>query len=475
VDFKLSTSSAASVSGAASPLSSESWGTEFRALLKLGWPLIVAQLAQISLFTTDTIMLGWLGPKYLAAAALANALFVAIQLFGMGVVGAVTPMVSQALGANDPQSVRRTVRQGVWVALVLGVLLFPVVWNLAPIYHALGEDPELTAMAEVFVHYAVWLIFPAFLIIVFRSFLSAHGNTRVIFLITVAGVIVNAIADYALIFGNWGFPRLEIAGAGIATTIVSFVMLAIMVAYTVTHQRFRPYHIFRNFFRPDWPRFWELLQIGVPIGLMQLAEVLLFTSASLLQGWISQDAVAAHAIALMLASISFMVPLGISQAATVRVGLALGAGNRDGIRKAGWAALILTLAFMTATAILFLLVPHSLVHFFLNPDVPANVAAANLAVSYLLVAGFFQLFDGGQVTMGAVLRGMSDTTMPLIIAIVGYWAVGFPIAYVFAFPLGLKGVGIWCGLAAGLAAVAFVLTIRFALRDRLGLTRKTAI
>ena len=471
----MNTSTAASVSGAAAPLSSQSWGAEFRALLKLGWPLIVAQLAQISLFTTDTVMLGWLGPKYLAAAALANALFVAIQLFGMGVVGAVTPMVSQALGANDPQSVRRTVRQGIWVALLLGVLLFPVVWNLAPIYHALGEDPELTAMAEVFVHYAVWLIFPAFLIIVFRSFLSAHGNTRVIFLITVAGVIVNAFADYALIFGNWGFPRLEIAGAGIATTIVSFVMLAIMVAYTLTHRRFRPYRILHNFFRPDWRRFWELLRIGMPIGLMQLAEVLLFTSASLLQGWISQDAVAAHAIALQLASISFMVPLGISQAATVRVGLALGAGNRDGIRKAGWAALALTLVFMGSTGILFLVAPHALVHLFLNPSVPANTAAAGLAVSYLLVAGFFQLFDGGQATMGAVLRGMSDTTVPLVVAIVGYWAVGFPVAYVFAFPLGLKGVGIWWGLAAGLAAVALILTIRFALRERLGLTKKIPI
>ena len=471
----MSTSSAAPVSGAAVSLSSQSWGAEFRALLKLGWPLIVAQLAQISLITTDTIMLGWLGPKYLAAAALANALFIAVQLFGMGVVGAVAPMVAQALGANDPQSVRRTVRQGVWVALLCALVLFPVIWNLAPIYLALGEDPELTAMAGTFVHYAGWLIFPAFMIIVFRSLLSAHGYTRAIFLITVAGVVVNAVLDYALIFGNWGFPRLELAGAGIATTIVSFIMLAVMVAYTLTHRRFRPYRIFHHFFRADWPRFWGLLHIGIPIGLMALAEVLLFTSASLLQGWISQDAVAAHAIALQLSSITFMVPLGLSQAATVRVGLALGAGNRDGIRKAGWAAMILTLAFMASTAVLFLAAPHTLVHLFLNPDIPGNTAAVSLAVSYLLVAGFFQLFDGGQVTMGAVLRGMSDTTSPLIIAFIGYWVVGFPIAYIFAFPLGLGGVGIWYGLAAGLAAVALVLTLRFALRERLGLMLKTPI
>jgi MATE family multidrug resistance protein len=468
----MSTPSAAPVPGAAASLSSSSWEAEFLALFRLGWPLIVAQLAQISLVATDTVMLGWLGPKYLAAAALANALFIATQLFGMGVVGAVAPMAAQALGSGDAQSVRRTVRQGIWVAILFAILLFPVIWNIAPIYRALGEDPELTAMAERFIHFAVWLIFPAFLIVVFRSFLSAHGDTRVIFLITVAGVIVNALADYALIFGNWGFPRLELAGAGIATTTVSLVMLAIMVAYTLTRAEFKPYRILYHFFRPDWPRFFELLRVGIPIGLMSLAEVLLFTSASLLQGWIGQDAVAAHAIALQLASISFMVPLGLSQAATVRVGLALGAGDRDGIRKAGWAALIGTLIFMSSTAVLFLAAPQALVQLFLNPANPANAQAISLAVSYLLVAGLFQLFDGAQVTMGAALRGLSDTTMPLVIALVGYWAVGFPVAYVLAFPLGFQGVGIWFGLAAGLAATALILTVRFALRDRLGLTRR---
>lgn len=468
----MSTPSAAPDSGVAAPLSSAGWGAEFRALFGLGWPLIVAQLAQISLVATDTIMLGWLGPKYLAAAALANALFIATQLFGMGVVGAVAPMAAQALGSGDPQSVRRTVRQGIWMALLFAVLLFPVIWNIAPIYRLLGEDLELTSMAERFIHFAIWLIFPAFMIVVFRSFLSAHGNTRAIFLITVAGVIVNGLVDYALIFGNWGFPRLELAGAGIATTTVSFVMLIIMVAYTLTRAEFRPYRILHNFFRPDWPRFVELLRIGLPIGLMSLAEVLLFTSASLLQGWIGQDAVAAHAIALQLASISFMVPLGLSQAATVRVGLALGADNPDGIRKAGWTALAGTLIFMSATAALFLAIPHALVRLFLDPANPANAEAITLAVSYLLVAGLFQLFDGAQVTMGAALRGLSDTTMPLVIALFGYWAVGFPVAYVLAFPLGLAGVGIWFGLAAGLAATALILTIRFALRDRLGLTRR---
>ena len=471
----MNTNGTAPVSGAAGPLSSRSWGAEFRALFTLGWPLIVAQLAQISLFTTDVVMVGWLGPKYLAAAALANSLFIAIQLFGIGVAGAVAPMVAQALGARDYRSVRRTVRQGIWAALTIGLVLLPVAWNVAPLYRLLGEDPELTALAERFIHFAVWLIFPAFFIVVFRSFLSAHGDTRVILAITVAGVFVNAAADYALIFGNWGFPRLELAGAGIATTIVNTVMLAIMIAYILTHRRFRRYHIFSRFLSADWPRFIEVFRIGLPIGLMQLAEVLLFTSASLLQGWIGQDSIAAHAIALQLASITFMVPLGLAQATTVRVGLALGEHNPEGVRKAGWTALGATLIFMSCTALLFLLFPHIWVGLFLDPANPANLHVVQLAASFLIVAGIFQLVDGTQTVMGAALRGLSDTNMPLLIALGGYWAVGFPVAYLLAFPGGLLGVGVWFGLAAGLATVAVVLTIRFALRDRLGLTTRLAI
>jgi len=467
----MSTVPAAPASGDATSLSSASWGAELAALFKLGWPLIVAQVAQISLLTTDTVMLGWLGPKYLAAAALANSFFIALQLFGMGVAGAVAPMVAQALGAGDYRSIRRTVRQGIWVALGIAAVLFVPIWNIAPIYLALGQAPDLVALAENFIHYAIWLIFPGLLIIVFRSFLSAHGNTRVILLITVAGFFVNAAVDYALIFGNFGFPRLELAGAGIATTIVNVVMLASMIAYTQAHRRLRRYHVFHRFFSADWPRFLEILRIGIPIGLMSLAEVLLFTSASLLQGWLGEDEIAAHAIALQFASISFMVPLGLSQATTVRVGIALGEHNPEGIRRAGWTSLLFTLIFMSGTGALFLLFPHSFVSLFFDPANPASANAAALAASYLMVAGIFQLVDGTQVVMGAALRGLSDTTMPLLIALIGYWLVGFPVAYLLGFVAPYRGVGIWFGLAAGLAAVAVVLTIRFAMRDRIGLTR----
>jgi len=467
--------SSAPIDGAAKSSSSASWGAEIRALFKLGWPLIVAQLAQNALLTTDVIMMGWLGPKYLAAGALANALFICIQLFGVGVAGAVAPMVAQALGARDFRSVRRTVRQGLWISVILVAALFPIAWNIGPIYRALGEDPELTNMAEHFIHYAIWLLIPAFMIVVLRSFLSAHGATRVILLITVAGVFVNFLCDYALMFGNWGFPRLELAGAGLATTTVNVVMLALTITYVQLHRRFRRYHIFHNLLKPDWPRFWELWRIGLPIGAMLLAEVGLFTCAALLQGWIGQDAVAAHQIALQLASISFMVPLGLSQATTVRVGIALGEHNPEGVRKAGWASLMLTLGFMSATALLFFSFPQTLVGLFLDPTNPDNFGALTLAASYLSIAALFQLVDGTQVSMASALRGLSDTNMPLISALVGYWLIGFPVAYLLGFPLGLHGVGIWLGLAAGLLATAIILVTRFALRDRLGLTSRVVV
>jgi multidrug resistance protein, MATE family len=445
------------------------WMDELRALLVLGWPLVVAQLAQNALSITDVVMLGWLGPDALASATLANALFFSVMLFGVGVTGAVAPLVAQALGAGKLRAVRRTVRQGMWVAICLAALLIPIVWFVRPIYVSIGQDPELSAMAEIYIHAACWTFLPAFMIIVLRSFLSAMGATRVVLVITLAGVGVNAALDYALIFGNWGFPRLELAGAGIATSLVNVVMLGLMAGYVVTHRRYRRYHIFGRFHVPDWYTFGRIWQLGLPLALMLLAEVGLFTFASLMQGWIGRDQVAAHAIALQLSSFAFMVPLGLAQATTVRVGLSVGAGSGEGVRKAGWVALGLTLAFMTSSMALLLMIPGTLAGLFLDPSKAANTAPLALAVSYLFITAVFQVFDGTQATMAAALRGLNDTSVPMVIAIIGYWGIGFPTAWFLGFQAGLGGIGIWWGLAAGLAFVATSLVIRFALRERLGL------
>ena len=447
------------------------WGAELAALFKLAWPLVVAQLAQNALATTDVIMLGWLGPKSLAAATLATTFLFPFLIAAMGIVGAVAPLVAQARGARDIKAVRRIVRQGVWVALLLGAIVVPFLWQLRPIYLALGQNVEAVDLAEQFILIGAWMVFPALLITVLRSLLSAFDATRVVLWITVAGVIFNAAVNYLLIFGNFGFPRLELRGSAIATVSTNVLMFALMLAYVLRHRRFRRFHILLRFWRPDWSRFREIFRIGTPIGLTVFAEVSLFTAAALLMGWLGTDEVAAHAIVLQISSMAFMVPLGVGMAATVRVGIAYGRSDPEGVRLAGWLSMALGVGFMALTCVLFLTTGPTIIALYLNPAEPANAHAIALAASFIVVAGVFQLVDGAQVVAAHALRGLSDTTIPMVVAIAGYWVIGLPIAYVLGFTLNWRGVGIWIGLAAGLAFVAVVLVIRFALRERLGLMR----
>lgn len=463
------------VTGTDASMSSHGWATELRASFALAWPLIVAQLAQNLLFTTDVVLMGWLGPKYLAAGTLAGAFLMPFQLTGIGIVGAVAPLVAQARGRGDTKAVRRIVRQGFWVAILVATLLVPIVLNIRPIYLAIGQDPEVTALAESYMFAGFWMLYPALGIMVVRSFLSAFAATRVILVVTVIGVLVNALLAYTLIFGHFGFPRLELRGAALATGLVNVVMFFALLGYTLTHRKLKRFHILVRFFKPDWPRFREILKVGLPIGLTVAAEVGLFSVAAILMGRLGTNETAAHAVALQLASTAFMVPLGLGMAATVRVGLAYGRGDTEGVRLAGWTAIVMGTGFMALTAALFLAVPHALVTIFLDSSDPANASALMLAATYLGIAGIFQLVDGAQVVAAHSLRGLSDTRTPMLLAIFGYWFVGLPTAYVLGFVFDLRGVGVWLGLATGLAFVAILLVSRFAMRGRLGLMKTLAI
>ncbi|WP_439602225.1 MATE family efflux transporter [Devosia sp.] len=462
------------VTGTDASTFSNRWTTELRASFALAWPLIIAQLAQNLLFTTDVVLMGWLGPKYLAAGTLAGAFLVPFQLTGIGIVGAVAPLVAQARGRGDTKAVRRIVRQGFWVAILVATLLVPIVLNIRPIYLAIGQDPEVTALAESYMFAGFWMLYPALGIMVVRSFLSAFAATRIILVVTIIGVLVNALLAYTLIFGHFGFPRLELRGAAIATGLVNLIMFLALLGYVVTHRKLKRFHILVRFFKPDWPRFREILKVGLPIGLTVAAEVGLFSVAAILMGRLGTNETAAHAVALQLASTAFMVPLGLGMAATVRVGLAYGRGDTEGVRLAGWTAIVMGTGFMALTAALFLAVPHALVTIFLDSSDPANATALMLAATYLGIAGIFQLVDGAQVVAAHSLRGLSDTRTPMLLAIFGYWFVGLPTAYVLGFVFDLRGVGVWLGLATGLAFVAVLLVSRFALRGRLGLMKTLA-
>ncbi len=463
------------VAGTDASTSSNGWVTELRASFALAWPLIVAQLAQNLLFTTDVVLMGWLGPKYLAAGTLAGAFLIPFQLTGIGIVGAVAPLVAQARGRRDTKAVRRVVRQGFWVAILVATLLIPIVLSIRPVYLALGQDPEVTLLAESYMLAGFWMLYPALGIMVVRSFLSAFAATRVILVITVIGVIINGFLAYTLIFGHFGFPRLELRGAALATGFVNLFMFLALLAYALNHRKLKRFHILVRFLKPDWPRFREILKVGLPIGLTVAAEVGLFSVAAILMGRLGTNETAAHAVALQLASMAFMVPLGLGMAATVRVGLAYGRGDTEGVRLAGWAAIVMGTGFMALTAALFLAVPHALVTIFLDSTDPANASALMLAATYLGIAGIFQLVDGAQVVAAHSLRGLSDTRTPMLLAIFGYWFVGLPTAYVLGFVFDLRGVGVWLGLAVGLAFVAILLVSRFAMRGRLGLMKNIVV
>ncbi|WP_423067499.1 MATE family efflux transporter [Devosia sp. CN2-171] len=455
-------------------VSSSGWADELRASFALAWPLIVAQLAQNLLFTTDVVLMGWLGPQYLAAGTLAGAFLIPFQLTGVGIVGAVAPLVAQARGRGDTKAVRRIVRQGFWVAIAVATLLIPIVLSIRPIYLALGQDPHTTELAESYMQAGFWMLYPVLGIMVVRSFLSAFAATRVILLVTIIGVIANAALAYALIFGHFGFPRLELRGAAIATGLVNVIMFLALLGYVVTHRKLKRFHILARFHKPDWQRFFEILRVGLPIGLTVAAEVGLFSVAAILMGRLGTNETAAHAVALQLASMAFMVPLGLGMAATVRVGLAYGRGDAEGVRKAAWTAIALGVGFMTLTASLFLIIPNTMVALFLDSQNPDNATALMLAAGYLGIAGLFQLADGAQVVAAHALRGLSDTRIPSFLAILGYWFVGLPTAYVLGFVLNWRGTGIWLGLATGLAFVAVLLLARFAMRQRLGLLKGIA-
>lgn len=447
------------------------WIAELAATFKLAWPLVLTQLLHTSLSATDVVMMGWLGPEYLAAGGTASSYYFTFLVFGMGVVGAVAPLVAQAIGAKNETEVRRSLRQGIWVAILLSFILLTFLYQSEIVFSLLGQEPDAIKLSNGYLKYASWSIFPILVLVAFRSFLSGHNDTKIILLITILGFFLNLIGNYALMFGNWGAPKLELEGAGIATSIVQYVSTILLIIYIVMKKSYKHYELFVRFWRPDWPKFIEIMRVGTPIGFTVMAEVGLFSAAYFMFGLLSGEETAAHAVALQITSITFMIPFGLSMATTVRVGIAYGKGDKDGIFYAGWVSIILAFLVMVLTCSLFIFIPDIFVHLFLDQNLATNQRAIGFAVSYLVIAGIFQLVDGVQVVSAAALRGLSDTKVPMYVAIFGYWIFGLPIAYLLAFKFEMRGVGVWIGLAAGLALVAVILSIRFIMREKLNLAK----
>ncbi|ODT06461.1 MAG: MATE family efflux transporter [Mesorhizobium sp. SCN 65-20] len=458
--------------GAQSP--ANRWRGEIRAMLALAWPMILTNLGQTAMTATDVMMMGRLGADALAAGALGSNLYFAPLIFGLGLMLATSPMIATELGRkrHSVRDVRRTVRQGLWLAVIVAVPIWIILWNAEAILVAMGQEPSLSVQAGHYVRWLQWAVLPFYGYIVLRSFISALERPGWALVIVFVAVGFNVFANWCLMFGNLGFPAMGVAGSGLATTLSSILMFVGMLAVVTIEPRFRRYRLFGRFWRADWPRFMGLLKLGLPIAGILAFEVTIFNAAALLMGLIDAPSLAAHAIAIQIASISFMVPLGLNQAVTVRVGLAYGAGNADGVSRAGWTAYVMGVAFMTMTATVMLFWPHMLIRAFIDVSDPANATVIGLAVSFLALAALFQIVDGAQAVGAGMLRGLHDTTVPMIYAAVGYWGVGLPLGAALAFRFDLKGIGIWIGLSAGLAVVAVLLLWRWLRRDRLGLMGK---
>jgi MATE family multidrug resistance protein len=443
------------------------WSAEIRSTLSLAWPIVLTNVAQTAMTTTDVILMGRLGRHALAAGALATNLYFAFLIFGIGLVTATAPLVATELGRNrhSVRDIRRTFRQGLWMAVTIAVPIWMVLWHGDRILLFLGQDHELVASAIPYMHALQWSILPFLGYIVVRSLISAMERPKAALAAGLFAILLNAAVGWTLIFGHFGFPRLGLVGAGIATTVSSSALFGSLALFLLLDRRLRRYRFFGRFWRPDWHRFAHLWRLGLPIGVALAFEVSVFNAAAYLMGIIGADSLAAHAIAIQIATLTFMVPLGLSQAATVRVGRAYGARDLEGIRRAGWTAFALALAFMSLTAMTMILAPAPLIAAFIDFRDPANAAVVSLAATFLALAGLFQVVDGAQVVGAGMLRGLHDTRVPMIFAAIGYWGVGLPLGVLLAFLGGLQGVGIWIGLAAGLAVVAVLMTTRWLHRE----------
>ena len=444
-------------------------------MLALGWPLVLTNVAQTAMTTTDVIMMGHLGPQELAAGALGANLYLAVLIFGIGVMGAVAPMLSIELGANRHavREIRRTVRQGFWAAATLVGPMWLCLWQGEALLAGMGQDAGLARAAGGYLQTLQWSLLPFFLYLVLRGFIAALQRPFWGFAVVLLAVGFNALANWCLMFGALGFPALGLPGSGLATTLSSSLMFGGLALVVSLDRRFRRFRLFGRVWVADWPRYRAFWRLGLPIGATLAFEVAVFSGAALLMGLIGPAELAAHAIAIQIASLTFMVPLGIGQAATVRVGRAFGAGDRDGVARAGAVAIALALGFMAATALVMLLAPQVLVRPFLDAANPGAAAVAELAITFLLWAAVFQIADGGQVIGSCILRGLGDARVPMIFAGLGYWAIGLPLAAGLGFLTPLAGAGIWVGLAIALGIVAVLMLRRWFGRERLGLLAPT--
>ncbi len=430
-----------------------------RAMLTLGLPLIGSHLAQFAVQVVDTVMLGWYDVEALAAVVLAGTFFFVLFIVGSGFAWAVMPMVAAASEAGDDTQVRRVTRMGLWISMAVAALVLPMLIFSAPILRAIGQDAALSGIAQDYLRIAGWGLFPALGVMVLKSYLAALERTRIVLWVTILAALLNAVLNYALIFGNWGAPELGVRGAAIASVALQGASVVILALYAA---RSLPQHrLFHRLWRPDREALAQVFRMGWQISLTSLAETGLFSASTVIMGWIGTLQLAAHGIAIQIVSAFFMVHVGLANAATVRAGRALGRRDEFGLRRGAAGAITLSFAFSVVSVLVFLALPRTLIGLFLDPDEVLRDDILIIGTRLLAVAALFQLADAAQVMALGVLRGVQDTKQPMLYAAFSYWVVGVPLSYGLGIVWGLGGVGVWLGLVVGLTLAAATMMTRF--------------
>ncbi|UFZ02275.1 MATE family efflux transporter [Bradyrhizobium ontarionense] len=438
------------------PLAHELWDT-----IRLAAPMALTQLSQIAMMSTDLAFIGRLGGDAVAAAALAGTVYFVGSTFGMGLMSAVAPLAAQAFGAADAGLVRRALRVGLWAGLFIALPIMMIALNGEAILLALGQAPAVAHLAQEYLAGLAWGIAPMLWFLALRSFMGAVNRPEPVLWITLAAIPLNALLVYPLLYGHWGFPQLGLTGVGLATSLVNTGTFLAGLWFAAFRPPFRDYHVLAQLGRIDWRLMRQLLIIGGPISLSFLLEYGLFSAAAILMGLISTPALAAHQIALQITAILFMVPFGISMAATVRVGHAAGRADARGIRRAGLMAMLLGLALAVLFTLGIIVARFDIVQLFLGAGIADAEATVALAATLLLVGTTFFITDALQTIAVGALRGIKDTRVPLLLAVLGYWLIGFPASYALAFYTALGAIGIWIGLSIGTTIYAALLVLRF--------------
>ena len=429
-----------------------------RSLFLLSLPLIGGHIAQILIGVGDTLIVGRYSTEALAALVLGTTIFFIIFIFGAGFSFAAIALVSTANTEGNTLKIRRITRMALWLSLAFGFLVSPFFVFSEKLLLLFGQELNLAVLSSEYLIYSGIAIFPALSSSVLRCYLAGMEYVKVTFYISIIAVLLNILIHYLLVFGMFGLPEFGIIGAGIATVFVNLFMLISFVIYAMI--KLPQHKLFVRFWRLDRGVIGLVLKMGSAIGITNMAEAGLFSASSIMMGWVGQLELAAHGIALQLASITFMLHLGLSDAATIRVSSALGKKNKNEIINECWAALIISLGLSSLAILIFLGFPKLLISAFLNSeDVNANLLV-EMGISLLALAALFQLVDGGQALAIHLLRGLHDTTMPMYLAVISYWIIGLPGGYIFCFHYNFGAQGIWLGLVIGLSFACLFLFLR---------------